>query len=58
MNDFVILTTTELFKYTHESEWLPTINKMIEEGYRPLGGTVHFGRTGLMQTMYREEKAS
>ena len=57
MNRYVVLTNTPLFTGTWEGDWIKTINDMIDMGYIPLGGTVYFGNSGLMQTMYLPEGA-
>ena len=49
---YVVLTTTGLFTHVQESDFTKHVNKMLEQGYIPLGGCIHYGTHGLMQTMY------
>ena len=56
MKDYVILTTTHLHTFIPEDIFVERINAMIADGYMPLGGCVHYGNTGLMQTMFRPPK--
>ena len=35
-----------------ENTWQDECNELIKKGWIPLGGVVHYGNYGMMQTMY------
>ena len=38
--------------FLNEDTWIEDCNKLIDEGWIPLGGVQHYGQSGLQQTMY------
>jgi hypothetical protein len=54
-DNYRVYSSTKLFGKYHlnESSWIWECNRLIAEGWIPLGGMVHFGNTGLMQSMYK-----
>ncbi len=42
--------------YLNQATWHQECNDLIADGWIPLGGIVHFGGSGLMQTMYKPKE--
>ena len=55
MDRYRVYTNTLMFGTfpLDQDTWIHTCNLLIKDGWIPLGGMVHFGNTGLMQTMYK-----
>ena len=51
----VYTNTTLLTGWLNEDTWIEDFNKLIDDGWIHIGGVVHFGNHGLMQTMYKPE---